>query len=164
MAVTHSHDEKETLSVDVIIPEHAERTTTPLFRHTREQLLARDGARCWICQRTEKESGHPLQAHHWVIERCLAEMIDFDLVRKDCEGGLWGEPGLDFDWSNFDAAKDPYAFVDNMLVNGRLLCVDHHIGKNEGIHQLPWPLYLAQRYGKEGYKFSSVETIHHEML
>jgi hypothetical protein len=27
---------------------------------------------------------------------------------------------------------------------------------------MPHPVWIAQRYGKEGYQFSSVEIIHHE--
>ena len=49
-----------------------------------------------------------------------------------------------------------------MNVNGRLLCKTHHIGKDEGVHALPEPVWLAQRYGKEGYQFSAIEIIHHE--
>ena len=66
-----------------------------------------------------------------------------------------------FGWGSFDESN-PYSFVDDMNVNGRLLCKAHHIGKDEGIHDLPEPVWLAQRYGKEGYKFSDIEIIHHE--
>jgi hypothetical protein len=31
------------------------------------------------------------------------------------------------------------------------------------VHALPEPVWLAQRYGKEGYQFSSIEIIHHEV-
>lgn len=150
--VTQTHEEKETLAVDINLPGHDPRTTTALFRHTREQLIEKHGGRCYICNRTGEEAGHPIEAHHYPIERSLANMIDFELVKEDCP---------DFDWSKFDPA-DPYSFVDNMLFNGLLLCKEHHIGKDEGIHAMPHPLWIAQRYAKEGYKFSGVEIIHHE--
>jgi len=152
MSVNEIHEEKETLSVDVNIPGHEARTTTALFRHTRQQLIERKDGRCYICNRNSEESGHPLEAHHYPIERSLANMIDWELVKSDCP---------DFDWSKFDPA-DPYTFVDNMLFNGLLLCKEHHIGKDEGIHSMPHPLWIAQRYAKEGYKFSDIEIIHHE--
>lgn len=150
--VTEVHEEKLTLTVDVNIPGHDPRTTTPLFLHTRQELIRREGGRCWICQRTAGEVGQPLEAHHYPIERSLAEMIDFERVKKDYPR---------FNWHDFDPAN-PYTFVDDMTVNGLLVCKDHHIGKNQGIHALPHPLWVAQRYGKEGYQFSAAEVIHHD--
>lgn len=47
MPTNEIHEEKETLSVDVNIPGHEERTETSLFRRTREQLIAREGGRCF---------------------------------------------------------------------------------------------------------------------
>ena len=154
MSVTETHEEKESLAVDVNLPGHEPRVTTALFTRTRKQLIAREGGRCYVCDCTEKEVG-PLEAHHHPIERSFAEMIDWGpsaQIRKDYP---------DFDWASFDPA-DPYAFVDNMLVNGLLICKAHHIGRDEGIHALPFPVWLAQKYGREGYQFSAVEIIHHE--
>jgi hypothetical protein len=154
MNVTETHKENNTFTVDVNIPGHDPRVTTPLFHKTRLELIARDGGRCWICGCTEEESGHPLHAHHYPVERSFTGMIDFSAgskIRQDIP---------DFDWANFDES-DPYKFVDDMMFNGRLLCEPHHIGRDQGVHTLPEPVWLAQRYGKEGYVFSSVEIIHH---
>lgn len=161
MSVNEIHEEKETLRVDVNIPGHEPRAATALFRHTRQKLIEREGGRCWVCGRTAEESGHPLEAHHHPIERSLANMIDWDRFEADCHAGIWGEHARDFDWSTFDP-DDPYTFVDDMTVNGELLCRDHHTGPDEGKHKLPFPLWIAQRYGKEGYRFSDIEIIHHE--
>lgn len=151
--VTQTHEEKETLAVDVLVPGHEARTTTPLFTHSRDELISK-GGKCFICGCTAAEVG-PLEAHHHPIERCLAEMIDWGpdaQIRKDFPA---------FDWASFDPAN-PYTFVDDMRVNGLLLCKAHHIGKDEGIHALPFPLWIAQKYGREGYQFSAVEVLHHE--
>lgn len=51
-----------------------------------------------------------------------------------------------------------------MTVNGLLICKAHHIGEDEGIHMLPWPICIAQRYAKEGTRFNSREVIHHAQL
>jgi hypothetical protein len=161
VAVTDTHDEKETLTVDVNIPGHDARTATPLFLRTRKALIDRDGGRCFVCGRTEQTSGHPLEAHHHPVERSLANMIDWTRVQADCQAGHLGPYAAKFDWSGFTPAN-PYAFVDDMTVNGLLLCKDHHIGKDEGIHNMPYPLWVAQRYALEGYTFSGVEVIHHE--
>lgn len=88
-------------------------------------------------------------------------MIDWTRFRADCEAGLWGPHAKAFDWTAVDRIG-PLAFVDDMTVNGLLLCKDHHVGKDEGIHDLPYPLWVAQRSGLEGYAFSSLEIIHHQ--
>ncbi|MDE3022277.1 MAG: hypothetical protein KGI54_10490 [Pseudomonadota bacterium] len=153
--VSQVHEEKETLVVDINIPGHDPRVTTPLFRKSRQHLIEREGGRCHVCGRTAEESGHPLEAHHFPIERSMAEMIDWSpgsQIRKDFPN---------FGWGSFDE-NNPYSFVDDMNVNGLLLCKAHHTGKDEGIHDMPHPLWVAQKYGKEGYKFSDVEIIHHE--
>lgn len=159
--MTAAHTERETLRVDVNIPEHEAREATPLFHRTRAELIAREGGRCFICGRTAEESGEPLQAHHHPIERSLAEMIDWPRFAADAQAGRWGERAAAFDWSGFDAA-DPYRFVDDMTANGMLLCRDHHIGRDEGIHAMPHPLWIAQRYARDGYRFNAAEIIHHE--
>jgi len=155
MDVTQTHEEKNTFTVDVNLPGHDPRVTTALFKKSRLHLLERDGGRCYICNCTAAETGHPIEAHHFPIERSFAEMIDWSVgsqIRKDYPS---------FGWGSFDEA-DPYSFVDDMNVNGRLLCKAHHIGKDEGVHGLPEPVWLAQRYGKEGYVFSDIEIIHHD--
>jgi hypothetical protein len=88
--MTKAHAERETLSVEVNIPAHADRKTTALFRHTREQLIQRELGKCWICQRTAAEAGHPLEAHHHPIERCLAEMIDWPRFAAHAKRGTVG--------------------------------------------------------------------------
>lgn len=158
--MTAAHLEHETLTVDVNIPGHADRVTTGLFRRTRQALIERDGGRCWICGATAEESGHPLEAHHWIVERCLAELVDWELLMRDCVAGLFGPHAQAFDWKNFDP-EHWEDFVDDMLANGRLICKAHHIGKDEGIHTLPYPIWIAQRFAREGYAFSKIEVIHH---
>ena len=159
--ITKIHESKETLSIDINIPGHDRRVTTSLFTHSKQLLINRVGGRCWTCNKTAEEAGHPLEAHHNPIERSLANMIDWDLFRADCESGAWGIFASNFYWSKFDA-NNPYSFVDDMTVNGLLLCKAHHTGKDEGIHAMPYSLWIAQKYGKEGYLFSAIEVIHHE--
>ena len=158
--VAETHEEKETLSVEVEIPGHAPRgAATPLFERTKKILMERMGGQCFICNGTEAEVG-PMQAHHYPVERSLATAWDWSRFIADCRAGKWGVYCQAFHWEGFDAAVDPYQFVDDMSVNGLLLCEHHHIGKDEGIHTLPHPLWIWQKYATEGYKLSDVEVIH----
>lgn len=164
--VTAIHEERDTFSVDVFIPGHDPRVSTPLFLKSRLALIAREGGRCFVSGMTAEQSGHPLEAHHHPIERSFANMIDWERFAADCKLGVWGPHAQAFDWPAFLNASpfDPYKFVDDMTVNGLLLAKQFHTIGDEGIHNLPYPVWLAQKYGKEGYKFSEVEIIHHEAL
>lgn len=162
--MTDAHEEKETLTVDVDIPAHDKRVTTAIFTKTKRFLVKVGGllgftvkrpvARCWICQRTEQEAG-PLEAHHFGIERCfIGAKIRWDLVKEDFPL---------FDWEHFDPSK-PEVFVDDMAAQGILLCKEHHTGKDTGIHDLPFSLWLIQRYLVDGSRFSPTEVIHHDAV
>lgn len=153
-AMPGQHEEKITAAVDIFVPDHATRTETALFEHSRLERLAKDGERCWICNRTAEESGHPLEAHHDGIERSFAEgKIRWDLVRIDFPN---------YDWANFDESK-PYVFVDDMMAQGLILCKEHHTGEGTGIHFVPYPLWVMQRYLVEGYQYSPGEVIVHQL-
>jgi hypothetical protein len=153
MPTTQAHELKQTLTVDVLTPAHEARTTTRLFELSKRQLMKReDPPRCWICRRTADEVG-PLEAHHAGIERSFAEgEIDWEIVKQDFPH---------YDWTHFDPAN-PYSFVDDMEAQGILLCKVHHTGKGTGIHTLPYPLFVLQRYLKDGVQFTPAEVIHHD--
>lgn len=146
------HEEKETLQIDILAPGHEKRTTSELFKKTRKELLAKT-PRCFICNRTAEESGEPLEAHHLGIEWQFAlGDIDWDLVKQDFPH---------FDWKHFDPSK-PYEFVDNMNSQGLILCKEHHTGKDTGVHNTPFPLWIMQRYLKNGDQWSPTINIIHE--
>jgi hypothetical protein len=149
--ITESHHEKETLSIDVIIPSHDVRgNASALFEKTRKQLIERDKG-CFVCGNTES-----LEAHHHPIERCVADNIDLKLLKK--YGAIFNPYIKDFD---FNSITSIYDFVDNMLVNGMLLCKTHHTFAGTGIHTLPFPLFIAQKFAKDGIVFTDKEIIHH---
>ena len=158
------HEQKETLEVDVLIPGHAPRTETALYERTRKLLIAREDGRCFISGMTAEELGAPLEAHHHPIERSFAEIIDWERFSTDAKAGLWGPHAKAFDWDGFFSVSpiDPYRFVDDMTANGLLLGKQFHTGKNQGIHTLPFPIWIVQKYAREGYQFTPTEVIHHE--
>ncbi|MES2048840.1 MAG: hypothetical protein V4447_10595 [Pseudomonadota bacterium] len=175
--VTQDHEQIETNVTEVIEPGHDPRgQASPLFHKTRLLLIERERGMCWLSGLTSKELG-PLEAHHMHIERCFAEAIDWARFSKAAMGGKFGPYAQAFDWTDFFVGcetvtredtglpylkvRDPYLFVDNMLVNGILLGKKYHIGKDEGIHQMPHPFWQVQGFLAEGYKFSQFEVIHH---
>jgi hypothetical protein len=185
-SVNESHEQKATLALDLYIPGHEPRVTTPLFHKTRLALIERDRGRCYISGMTAEELGEPLEAHHYPLERCYATAIDWQHFADDCKAGEWGHFAQAFDWDAFFVGatlqtvaipadgtmpahaeifvvpRDPYLFVDDMTVNGRLLGKRYHTGKNSGIHAVPHPNWLAQKYLKDGTPFSPTEVINHD--
>lgn len=182
MTVEQIHEQKETLAVDVLIPGHAPRKETALFEHSRKLLIEREGGRCFISGMTAEQLGAPVEAHHHPVERCFAEVIDWSRFATDCKAGHWGPHAQAFDWDGFFKGArqmtvagetplhpdytylipaDPYLFVDDMTVNGLLLGKQFHTAKDAGIHTLPFPDWIVQKYAIEGYRFSPTEVIHH---
>ena len=164
MSVEQIHELHESLAEDYFVPGHEERTTTALFKRTRKELIEREGGRCFVTNMTAEELGSPLQAHHHPVERCFATRWDWPRFAEDCKRGMWGPHAQAFDWDSFFAADpfDPYAFVDDMTVNGMLLGEPSHIGKDAGLHRLALPVWLFRKYAVEGYEFSPTEVIHHD--
>jgi hypothetical protein len=165
MSVEKDHEEKNTISVDVILPGHEKRVTTALFSRSKKVLMKvacvlgfkvqRPAGRCWICNKTAQEVGQPLEAHHFGIERAYVDAkIRWDVVKADFPM---------FDWAHFDPAK-PEAFVDDMGAQGILLCKEHHTGKDSGIHDLPFSLWIMQRYLEDGVEFNPNEVISHDQV
>jgi hypothetical protein len=162
MSVTENHEEKETLVIDVTLPGHDQRVTTPLFERTRAELIKLEDGRSFVTGKTAAEAGSPLESHHFFIERCLAEAADWDEFRKYvgrlksivdrahafCEAN----PELD----------DIMTFVDDQTVNGMLIEKHLHTGAGEGIHAVPFPLWQFWCYGKDGFKFSGTDCVYHE--
>ena len=159
--VTETHEIAETIKVDYLTPGHQPRgAESDLFRRSKralEHMQARaltlfrpETGRCYICGKTEEELSEPLEAHHFSIEWSFANgEIDWKRVEED-------HPR--YDWSQFNPA-DPMHFVDDMIEQGMLLCKKHHTGKDSGIHNLPFSIWIMQRYLKHGVKFSETETI-----
>jgi hypothetical protein len=172
MSVEQVHEQKETLSIDILIPGHAARKETALFEHSRKKLIEREGGRCFVSNMTAEELGHPLEAHHHPIERCFAEIVDWERFAKDCKAGHWGPYAAAFDWEKFFEGaersstrlvpKDPYLFVDDMTVNGLLIGKQFHTQKGQGIHMTTFPDWIIQKYAVEGYQMTPTEVIHHD--
>jgi hypothetical protein len=155
-------EQKETLQVDVDLPHDEVARAAPLFERSKKMLMEHDvklvfeldrpAGRCFICQKTEAEVG-PLEAHHFALEHCFMDAtLRWDLIKADFPS---------YDWKNFDPTH-PEMFVDQMVSSGLLLCKLHHTGKDAGIHYLPFPLWLVQRYLADGIRFSPTEIIHHD--
>ena len=149
--IVAKHTHKQTITFEIIVPEHVEREESGLFRKTHKKLINKD-SRCWVCGGTREEVG-PLELHHKYISWAhMNNRIDWNKVKEDC-------PEFPY-WSTFDPAN-PESFIDSEWNSCMVLCKQDHTGKNSGIHCLPYPEFILQRYLAEGEEFSPTETIKH---
>ena len=164
--VTKIHEEKESLLVDVNLPGHDERVTTSLFTRTREAMLAKIGNRCEVSGAPESECG-PIEFHHFFVERCEATAVDPErlhhwlalLADRAAVAKKWFDDQLAAGKTYDQIWADPYAFTDDMTVNGLGLCKRLHTGKGEGIHAMPFPLWLFWATGKPGFVFVGQDKV-----
>lgn len=139
------HEEDLTLHIAVMLPGHDDRVDTPEFVHTRHTMVAVKDLPCYYCGSKEQR-----QVHHYHIERCLAERIEWgpdSQLRKDFPN---------FDWAN---AKSIYDFVDSEE-NCRVICQPCHTGRDLSIHFTPYPLFAAIRYMTQEQRDKYI--IHHQ--
>ncbi|MDB5358835.1 MAG: hypothetical protein JWO51_132 [Rhodospirillales bacterium] len=149
VAVPGEHEQRLTISIDVFVPDHPDRTTTPIFAATRRKLISNNpDACCWVCGKTEAELGQPLELHHDLVEWCDSLGVAWEKVKIDAP---------DFDWASFDPSK-PETFIDSEHNAYLVLCKKHHTGKDHGKHMLPEPIWRMQRYKRDDFVFSPDEA------
>lgn len=145
-APTGEHEQKLTIQVDVFIPDHPDRTESGIFRAARNKLIANNpAAKCWVDLGCEGD----LELHHFHVEWCDADGVDWERMKVL-------HPA--FDWTTFDPAH-PETFIDSAYNASLVLCRKHHIGKDHGIHFLPYPTWLMQRNRRPDFVFSPDEEV-----
>ena len=133
--LTAAHTQTETIRLVVAYPAHLPRESDSHYKafHAARARLARLGAlKCWIGN-AECSRG-PGELHHEKVEYSL--IADVDVAKFDEAYGL------------HLSDEDFLAYVEG---EGNLLplCAQHHRG-HLGIHTLPGPLWIIQKYLKAG--------------
>jgi len=134
-------------------PIHEKRKNSSIYNKTHHDLVHVKKLPCFICGKMNTESDS-LETHHFYCEKSAENAIDwikFGEFSKKCYNIQTGENiGSHFDWNNVH--KNPDIFVDspyNMIV----LCKEHHISGNKGIHHVPFPDWILQKYPKGRFEF-----------
>lgn len=139
------HEQKLTITVDIFVPNHPDRTTSPIFRATRKKLITAE-SKCWI-DNPHCQLDLPLELHHEHVEWCDSLGVDWERVALIAP---------DFDWEGFDP-NVPESFIDSEWNARLVLCKRHHTGPDHGIHFLPYPDWLFQKTIKPGEIYSPDE-------
>lgn len=130
-----SHEVKRTIVEEVEYPDHADRTTSEEFAKNRREMVENDDTPCWICGSRKNR-----EVHHF-FEWSLFPAIDptkMKIVLKMLDPYGYSKA----DDSDITSPDDKR----NLLV----LCEDHHRGRNNGVHALTFPIWLAQKCVKDG--------------
>jgi hypothetical protein len=149
-----SHQKKMTSHYIVNYPEHEKRKNTAIYNKTHRELCHDRDVPCFICGKTNKKDNSQNETHHFYIEKAGQNAVDwrkFGEFAKICYNIQTGENiGDTFDWEQ--VAENPDLFVDskyNMIV----LCKEHHTSANFGIHHVPFPDWILQKFSQSEFKF-----------
>lgn len=144
------HEQKRTLTVDLLFPDHHTRLESPEHRKVREVLIVRERFPCWICGRTIDDFGgdaQHLEIHHLYAE--YAEFDDIDPARVRADHPLFAA------YNSVSAKYGDYLDADS-LVGSLVLCDLHHRGATtpgrclaEGIHSSDFDSWEMQKYLKD---------------
>jgi len=150
---TKKNTKKMTNHYTINYPLHEKRKDTALYRRTRNELIHKRKLTCFICDK-KNSIEQPLETHHFYCEKYAQTMIDWDkfaLFAKNCYNIQTGENiYANFDWN--EVKQNPDIFVDstyNMIV----LCKQHHTSGNKGLHHVPFPDWILQKYPLDGFEF-----------
>jgi hypothetical protein len=137
----------------VSYPHHEKRTDSAIYRKTHHDLVHVKKLHCFICNKANHENGS-LETHHFYCEKAAENAIDwnkFGEFAKNCYNIQTGvNIGEHFNWK--EVQKNPDIFVDseyNMIV----LCQEHHRSGNKGIHHVPFPDWILQKYPINNFEF-----------
>jgi len=149
-----SHNQKMSSHYIVNFPNHEKRKESSTYRKTHHSMCVDKNIPCFICGKTQQGSHISLETHHFYCEKAAQNAIDwlkFGEFAKNCYNIQTGEYiGNKFDWSKVE--ENPDIFVDseyNMIV----LCKEHHISGTKGVHHVPFPNWILQKYPKDDFQF-----------
>ena len=130
----------------VYYPAHAPRKNSSIYNKTHAQLKTQP---CFVCGKTSADGLH-METHHYYCEKAFQNAYDwkkFAQFAQTCYTPQGIRLGPQFDWDA--VAADPDIFVDspyNMIV----LCKEHHTSGGRGIHHVPYPDWIAQKFARDG--------------
>lgn len=136
-----AHDQAFTHRYVVKYPPHEPREHDPHKHDFLEWKKRRKDSGTYYCDfaaehrggdTSECDTGHPLEAHHKVVELAMLNEIDFALLEADF-------PGI--------SAQDVGAWIDSDA-NLTLLCVAHHRGPG-GVHNASYSDFGSEYYVRD---------------
>lgn len=139
--VSKPHLTRHVIHENVMYPAHAPRTESPEYAAEHHRLVVEEDRPCFICGVKNSTLADPeqnpagasaLETHHLWVEWSLINATDPEKLDE-----FFGEQ-LDAEgWSQF---------LDHDERNLLVLCDVHHRHKEAGIHELTYPIWVAQKF------------------
>ena len=148
--IVHGHERNMSNHYVVQYPDHEIRKNSNIYNSTHKAMKHMP---CFICGKTNQHDLIHVETHHFYCEKAAENAINwiaFGEFAKGCYNIQTGENIGNFDWN--EVSKNPDLFVDspfNMIV----LCKEHHTSGNKGIHHVPFPDWIVQKWAKPGFEF-----------
>ena len=141
--VEGEHTRNMSAHYTVHYPAHEPRKASSLYNKTHRSMKEME---CFICGKSKSKDGISVETHHFYCEKVFQDVFDWKKFGEFAEKNVnlqTGAPMGGFDWS--EVAVNPELFVDsasNMIV----LCKEHHRSGRKGIHHVPFPEWMAQKF------------------
>jgi hypothetical protein len=142
-----AHKVSQTLHEDVFYPTHAPRAESEEYSKIHHQMVVTQDMPCYICgikhsDLTDSEKNpdgvQALETHHLWVEWSLMNAVD----QRKLE-------------AVFGKIEDAQAWVDHNQDNLLVLCDRHHRHREVGIHDLTFPIWIAQKFVKDDYELTT---------
>lgn len=135
--VTPAHEQRETISIDVEYPEHAQRTESAEFAANKRTLVTKLDTPCFSCGGKDHR-----EVHHMVIEWAEWANADPAKVLQKCHQ-------IDIYGYAAQLGDKPIASPDDIR-NLVVICAKCHRGAGTGIHLVPFPNWISQVVARDG--------------
>ncbi|MGH7743615.1 MAG: hypothetical protein ACREQ5_02165 [Candidatus Dormibacteria bacterium] len=151
MADVAEHEVVRHLTEEVMYPEHAPRKASAEYRKVHKHLVDTLDEPCWVCgvrKSTLYDPGHnpygakQIETHHYYVEWALANAIDPAKI-------LAAFPEMK---EATDPALRAWLDSENQML---ILCDVHHRSGHFGIHSITYPVWVAQKYFRDGWDLVS---------
>lgn len=143
-----AHDQVETFREDVIYPEHAQRTESPLFAQNKRTLVQKLNTPCFVCGSSDKR-----EVHHFIVEWAMWDEADpqkvLDVAHHFDIYGYAAQLG-DKPIESPDDIRNLMVLCGEHSIDGQVVAGGHHRGVDCGIHRLTFPTWIGQKIAKAG--------------
>lgn len=141
--ITAAHLLRHTLHEDIFYPEHPPREETEEYKKVHHHLIVELDAPCYICGIRNSELGDVSVNTHGVKQMETHHLLEWALIDALSPSKVAHQ---------FDLPPDRVqAFLDHGYGNLMVLCDRHHRHEEVGIHELSYPIWLAQKFLRDDY-------------
>lgn len=142
--IVRAHLVRHTVHEDVFYPAHPPREETDEYRAIRHKLIVEEDKPCFICgirnsqladKKTNPYGVKEMEVHHLWVEWALTDAVDVKRLEAFFH----------------EAISDVAAWVDHSPHQCLVLCDIHHRHKEAGIHELSFPIWVAQKFVRQDY-------------